>query len=324
MRGARICDGSETTVGHWPARQGLQPTSLGRFGVRRIRADVGHLVEACIHDRKAAHDRSLAIDPVLPEGHPHRGASWRGQSRRLQDGPAAGSEVGRGHIRDNLPDVALVTRMALLCLQGEGTQSEKDKAGEAHGAATTSGDDLGSGADRRPALICYPISLVISRPSRTRSFTALRISVHSRERRPWTQRGCDGPAACPPPAPCIRHTRHSVELWPVHRMPCSLPGLAQRLASAYTGAATICHTPDAIDVQPGDHPTSYSGMSADRDLHQGTSSPDETEDLGSILRDLEAIIYDTLPPDRAEAYIARLRHLLSELGCHVPPPTDRE
>ena len=65
-------------------------------------------------------------------------------------------------------------------------------------------------------------------------------------------------------------------------------------------------------------------MSADRDLHKGTSSPDETEDLGSIFRDLEAIIYDTLPPDQAEAYIARLRHLLSELGCHVPHPADRK
>jgi hypothetical protein len=60
-------------------------------------------------------------------------------------------------------------------------------------------------------------------------------------------------------------------------------------------------------------------MSANRVLHNTTSGPDETEDLESILRDLEQIIYETLPPAQAKAYVVRLRHLLGELGCKITP-----
>ena len=42
-------------------------------------------------------------------------------------------------------------------------------------------------------------------------------------------------------------------------------------------------------------------------------STDEAEDLDAIQRDLEKIIYETLSPAQAEAYVARLRHLLNEL-----------
>jgi hypothetical protein len=42
-------------------------------------------------------------------------------------------------------------------------------------------------------------------------------------------------------------------------------------------------------------------------------STDEAEDLDAIQRDLEKIIYETLSPAQAEAYVARLRQLLNEL-----------
>ncbi len=54
-------------------------------------------------------------------------------------------------------------------------------------------------------------------------------------------------------------------------------------------------------------------MSADRVPNLTKTAPNETEDLNAIQRDLETIIHETLPPARAEAYVARLRHLLKEI-----------
>jgi hypothetical protein len=51
------------------------------------------------------------------------------------------------------------------------------------------------------------------------------------------------------------------------------------------------------------------------------------EENEAVLRDLETIIRETLPPDRAEAYIESLRRLLGELGYQLPrtpdDPSDR-
>ena len=54
-------------------------------------------------------------------------------------------------------------------------------------------------------------------------------------------------------------------------------------------------------------------MSADRVSNLPKSGLIEAEDLNAILRDLETIIHETLPPARAEAYVVRLRHLLDEI-----------
>jgi hypothetical protein len=64
-------------------------------------------------------------------------------------------------------------------------------------------------------------------------------------------------------------------------------------------------------------------MCANR-VHRNTpSNPNETEDLESILRDLERIIYETLSPAQAEAYVVRLRHILRELGLEIAPQAGR-
>jgi hypothetical protein len=48
-------------------------------------------------------------------------------------------------------------------------------------------------------------------------------------------------------------------------------------------------------------------------------NPNETEDDAAVLRKLEKIVYETLGPAEAEAYIARLRHLLNDLqGTSFP------
>lgn len=65
-------------------------------------------------------------------------------------------------------------------------------------------------------------------------------------------------------------------------------------------------------------------MSADRVPYTLTASPDEIEDAEAILRDLEEIIFETLPPARAEAaYIAALKHLLKVMGGDAILATDR-
>ena len=52
------------------------------------------------------------------------------------------------------------------------------------------------------------------------------------------------------------------------------------------------------------------------------TNPNGSEENETLLRDLEAIIRETLPPERAEAYVASLRRLLRDLGYDVPFTTD--
>ena len=60
-------------------------------------------------------------------------------------------------------------------------------------------------------------------------------------------------------------------------------------------------------------------MSTDRIPDDPSATSNEIRDVESILRDLEVIVRETLPPAEAEAYLTRLRHLLSEMGCDVAP-----
>ena len=65
-------------------------------------------------------------------------------------------------------------------------------------------------------------------------------------------------------------------------------------------------------------------MNADRIPYVFTATPEEIEDADSILRDLEEIIYETLPREQAEAaYVAALQHLLKVLGGNALLATDR-
>jgi len=65
-------------------------------------------------------------------------------------------------------------------------------------------------------------------------------------------------------------------------------------------------------------------MSADRTAYSFAPTPEEVEDAEAILRDLEEIIYETFPPDQAEAaYIAALEHLLKVMGGEAVLATDR-
>lgn len=58
-------------------------------------------------------------------------------------------------------------------------------------------------------------------------------------------------------------------------------------------------------------------MSTDKVRHNTDTRSDGAEDLKSVLQDMEQIIHETLPPAQADAYIARLKRLLAELGCKV-------
>lgn len=65
-------------------------------------------------------------------------------------------------------------------------------------------------------------------------------------------------------------------------------------------------------------------MNADRIPYILAPTPDEIEDADAILRDLEEIIHETLPPDQAEAaYIAALQHLLKAIGGDAMLATDQ-
>ena len=65
-------------------------------------------------------------------------------------------------------------------------------------------------------------------------------------------------------------------------------------------------------------------MSADRTPFVLTATSEEIEDADAILRDLEEIIFETLPPDRAEAaYVAALQHLLRVMGGDAILATDQ-
>ena len=65
-------------------------------------------------------------------------------------------------------------------------------------------------------------------------------------------------------------------------------------------------------------------MSADRTPYLLAVSPEEIADADAILRDLEEIIYETLPPEQAEAaYVAALQHLLKVLGGDAILATDQ-
>ena len=64
-------------------------------------------------------------------------------------------------------------------------------------------------------------------------------------------------------------------------------------------------------------------MSADRTAYSFAPTPEEVEDAEAILRDLEEIIYETFPPDEAEAaYVAALQHLLKAMGGEAILATD--
>ena len=65
-------------------------------------------------------------------------------------------------------------------------------------------------------------------------------------------------------------------------------------------------------------------MSADRTPYLLAVSPEEIADADAILRDLEEIIYETLPPEQAEAaYVAALQHLLKVLSGDAILATDQ-
>lgn len=65
-------------------------------------------------------------------------------------------------------------------------------------------------------------------------------------------------------------------------------------------------------------------MSADRTPYVFLASPEEIEDAEGILRDLEDIIFEILPPAQAEAaYVATLQHLLKLMGGDAILATDR-
>ena len=65
-------------------------------------------------------------------------------------------------------------------------------------------------------------------------------------------------------------------------------------------------------------------MSADRVPYVLAVSSEEIASADAILRDLEEIIYETLPPEQAEkACIAALEHLLKVLGGDAMLATDQ-
>ena len=65
-------------------------------------------------------------------------------------------------------------------------------------------------------------------------------------------------------------------------------------------------------------------MSADRTPFVLTATPEEIEDANAILRDLEEIIFETFPPQQAEAaYTAALKHLLKVMGGDAMLATDQ-
>jgi hypothetical protein len=65
-------------------------------------------------------------------------------------------------------------------------------------------------------------------------------------------------------------------------------------------------------------------MSADRVPYVLAAARDEVEDAEALLRDLEEIIHEILPPEQAEAaYVAALRHLLTITGGEAVLATDR-
>jgi citrate lyase beta subunit len=65
-------------------------------------------------------------------------------------------------------------------------------------------------------------------------------------------------------------------------------------------------------------------MTADRTAYSFAPTPEEVEDADAILRDLEEIIYETFPPDQAEAaYAAALQHLLKAVGGDTILATDQ-
>ena len=65
-------------------------------------------------------------------------------------------------------------------------------------------------------------------------------------------------------------------------------------------------------------------MSADRVPYVLAAARDEVENAEALLRDLEEIIHEILPPVQAEAaYVAALRHLLTITGGEAVLATDR-
>jgi len=63
-------------------------------------------------------------------------------------------------------------------------------------------------------------------------------------------------------------------------------------------------------------------MNVVRFPHATKAPRDKAGENEDILRDLEKIIRETLPPERAEAYVESLRRLLRELGHDVPRTLD--
>jgi hypothetical protein len=65
-------------------------------------------------------------------------------------------------------------------------------------------------------------------------------------------------------------------------------------------------------------------MSADRIPYVLAPTSEEIEDADAVLRELEEIIHDILPPEEAEAaYVAALEHLLKVLGGDAMLATDQ-
>ena len=70
--------------------------------------------------------------------------------------------------------------------------------------------------------------------------------------------------------------------------------------------------------------TRHTPLNADRTPYVLTASAEEIEGAEAILRDLEEIIFETLPPEQAEAaYVAALQHLLNAIGGEAVLATDR-
>jgi hypothetical protein len=65
-------------------------------------------------------------------------------------------------------------------------------------------------------------------------------------------------------------------------------------------------------------------LNADRVPYVFAATPEEVEDADAILRDLEEIIYETFPPEQAEAaYVSALKYLLHVLGGDAMLATDQ-
>jgi hypothetical protein len=74
----------------------------------------------------------------------------------------------------------------------------------------------------------------------------------------------------------------------------------------------------------GENETGQLSISADRVPYVLAATRDEVEDAEALLRDLEEIIHEILPPEQAEAaYVAALRHLLTITGGEAVLATDR-